>query len=490
MINKKLASLKKDGLYLGVAGIIILSLFGVFFKDHLAPDTMCMYAGGYLSNGSFYLSNGRLIMYIFLYLMDILSIPFVLSKKISWLIGILSLFGGIKVLYFLLKKYSNNNWLNVFTSILVVANIFIVEFFAFPEYTGVMCLGVLFTILSSKNLILYFENGRIKNVAIALLYSILAMFSYQGVMSFVFLIPVLFTMKYSKNIKDFIIRNILVIINYIIPCLLGVVFTKISGSIRVKGVIILKDSLNTIYIQLRNLIARTMEVLPTFLYIFIIILIGITLLILLYREKQKYSKLKIFFLVYVSVLMILVPIAPFIIIPTASIDVCGRSSLALGSIIGFLMIYYIVNVKKSRLFEIGTIIISIIIILISGYNYYQSAIGRFMVNDKDQKEINLIIKEITKYEKEKDIKITKVGYSSDKHKIYNFPNSLKTNIITVRALVYDWSHTAHIEYYLNRDITIIETTEERKKYCLSNNWDQYNKDQLYFEEDRLYVCLY
>lgn len=73
---------------------------------------------------------------------------------------------------------------------------------------------------------------------------LLSNFSYQGVVGIFIAIAIIYILKYSKNIKEFIINNIVVALSYGIPAIIDYVLIKIvCKSSRVSGNIIWPESL-------------------------------------------------------------------------------------------------------------------------------------------------------------------------------------------------------------------------------------------------------
>ena len=488
--NKKNFFEREDFKYYGVVIFLLLFLFGFFIHDHLAPDTMVLYNEGYLGNGKIYFTNGRLVMYGLLWLMDYLNINFLTFKLISWIIGVSSLFVGIVALFKILKRYTNNNWLNIIASFMVIANVFVVEFFYFAEFTGVMCFGILMTILSSSFIISYLEKREKTNFLKALMCSTVAMFSYQGVMAYVVVIPVLCSFKYMKNFKDFIRNNIIIFTNYLIPCLLGLLWSSIAGATRIKGEIVLTKSVEKIFKHTLYLVGVTQEELPKFLYLFLIAVIGISIIIMIVKQNKKEKNTKLLYLIYSSLVIAITPLVPFIIMATESIGINGRSAIALGSIIGFLFVFYLTTLKNNKYFNIGAVICFVSIVLLTSYSYQKIAINAIIINKMDEVESKRIVEIIKNYQSDNNITVKKIGYQYDKHPIVVYPGSEYINSMTVRAMHIDWSAINYLSYYMGQDLYLTTVREDVKEYCSIRDWNEFSNEQIIFDNDQIYICVY
>lgn len=488
--NKKKFFEKEDLKYYGVVIFCLLFLFGIFIHDHLAPDTMFLYNQGYLGNGKIYFTNGRLVMYGLMWLMDCLNVSFIMFKQISWLMGVSSLFLGIVVLFKLLKRYTNNNWLNIITSFMVVANVFVVEFFYFAEFTGVMCFGILMTILSSSYIASYIDKNNKIDFLKAIVCSTVAMFSYQGVMAYAVIIPVLCSFKYMHSFKDFIKNNIIIFINYLIPCLFGLMWSSVAGATRIKGEIILTKSIERIFKHTLYLIGVTQEELPKFLYLFLIAIIGIALIIMIVKQNKKEKNSILLYLIYSSLIIAISPLVPFIIMSTDSIGINGRSAIALGSIIGLLFMFYLTTLKNNKYFNMGSIICFVGIILLTGYSYQKIAINTIIINKMDDVEAKKIVEIIKDYQESNNTIIKKVGYQYDKHPVVVYPGTEYINAMTVRSMHIDWSAINYLSYYMEQDLYLTTVSEDVKEYCSIRDWNDFREEQIIFDNDKIYICIY
>lgn len=480
----------KDYICFGICFLIMLLMFGIFLGDHFATDTIGMYNSGYLNNAKVYLNAGRIVMAIFLWLMDYFSISFRLAKVISWLIGFVSIYGGIITLYKILKSFTKNRIVNICTSILVVANIFLVEFFTFPEFTGIMCFSLFMAIMSASQMLSFFENNNKKNLLKSLSFSLLSMLSYQGTIALALIIPLIFTLHYASNFKDFIKKNVIIGMNYLIPCILILIYSHIIGNTRTSGAIYPLETIKIIYSQLKYLIATTQGALPVFVYAGLIFIVTVLVAFLILKSKDKNKKYKLLFFIYCLIAMVIVPLAPFAAVQTNLISVVGRSAFALGSIIGLIFMFYICYISPSFNFEKLLVLLFIVITLLCTYSNNKLALVRFTHNKYDKQEALKIIDMIKDYEKENNITVSKIGYCRDQSPTYTYIKNIYINDMTVRGMEVDWSSNAYLSYYSNHKFTIIDLKEEIIDYCSNNNWDSFQKEQILFDGDALYICIY
>ena len=63
--------------------------------------------------------------------------------------------------------------------------------------------------------------------------------------------------------------------------------------------------------------------------------------------------------------------------------------------------------------------------------------------------------------------------------------------MNVRGWAKDWSIPGMIEFYTGRKLNLIEMPEEVFKDKFENkNWNYFNENQLFFDKDTVYICVY
>ena len=125
-----------------------------FIRTHFALDTYCVYAYDSTKLITNFLLSNRLISALAIWISNMLKIPFFINMKILTILGIIFLTISWFILYKFIIKINNKqtdilyNLLIAGISYIIIFNFCTVEYLVFWE-SAVMCLGILFTTISS-----------------------------------------------------------------------------------------------------------------------------------------------------------------------------------------------------------------------------------------------------------------------------------------------------------------------------------------------------
>ena len=110
-------------------------------------------------------------------------------------------------------------------------------------------------------------------------------------------------------------------------------------------------------------------------------------------------------------------------------------------------------------------------------------------NDKVYGEI--VSKMITEYEEQNNIKLKRIEFCYDSNPTRNYEGLRKTSEPTCRGFCGDWIMDNVFNYYCpNHDFTKEFNQEIYKTKFKEKNWDEFSKEQIVFENDTLYFCIY
>ena len=158
-------------------------------------------------------------------------------------IAILSTTFALYKLNFIIKKFISNDFLSIIVSTLIIINPFSIEYFMYLE-KGVLLFAVLLAVCAVEQFVKYLEykdeeknnteNVKGKKYRKHLIFSgilmLLVTFSYQGILAIYISIASIFVIKYSKNIKDFIVNNIWMFLCYGMPAIINLLIIRIFFS--------------------------------------------------------------------------------------------------------------------------------------------------------------------------------------------------------------------------------------------------------------------
>lgn len=225
----------------------------------------------------------------------------------------------------------------------------------------------------------------------------------------------------------------------------------------------------------------------------------ITLLLLLFFLVYTMKKNHVHFEEYFFVSMVLfsgICVVYMAQIMQGYIRVINRMMMpvfAVYSLLIWLLYYYLNGNKKNTWKKIGLILLG----FFWGYSSIkvnEVAIDTIKTNTISRCYIEEINRRIKSYELEHGIIITKVGFCSDAHisyRYYQFINTTAYGDMCANPFLANWSDYTSLNYYSKQNFIRVEVPNEIAEYYALQNWDEANWDeQLYFDNDAVYICVY
>lgn len=377
-------------------------------------------------------------------------------------------------------------------SYVLIFNQCTLEYLLFPE-SAVMCFGLLCVILAS---IYTIEDVKFKWIKVFLLL-FLTMISYQGLgMAFpIFVIFLQFlNLKNTKNkksiIKNLIISAIIMIVAVILEFLiirlcnsaLGTESTRISIEDFYDFEIILTMFINYGIKSSMSLFVNFMNMLPR-LFLPLIALLSI---ILLFKDKKTSI-----YILPIIIIIYLIMIENSIFMTVFTMGETGRANWITPLEWGMSLIYLLIYFDKNKL--LGKIV-TIFIIFSFSFNSFmllQNSSYHTAANLIDRNDGYAINRKIEKYEKETGNKITKFSYI---YEYFSSPYAIgikQLGSLTERALSCPWSINQSLNYYTNRKLELVEFPREIEiKLKSVFNYEEFSVDQIYLENDTMYILVY
>ena len=138
----------------------------------------------------------------------------------------------------------------------------------------------------------------------------------------------------------------------------------------------------------------------------------------------------------------------------------ARMCMSIGAIIGISFAYVTMKINYSNKLEKGIVVIIITAMLLyTGYNYITISQSNIEENEIDN-EVGYKIKEMVQnYEKENNVKITKVAVTNDTNRSFYSSKQIK-NTFTERSTANYYCIKEVLEYYLQKPITIVKMDSE------------------------------
>ena len=317
---------KKFYLYLG----IVLLFFGLLVKINYSVDTYLLLSSPKLGYVKEYISSGRIFTFLFFSILGFLRLPYFIMYLLSYLLANFIATLSIYELHNILKKYISNNILAILLPISIIINPFIIELWLFIE-TGIMMLSILASIKAYKYFDKYLEIKDSKYLKYTFIWTLVGLFSYQGTIALFIALSIFSILKYSKDKKEFIKNNIIMLVLYSIPTIINYLFITLFSRNRVGGNYNITKTFQTIGFATIKLIDGFGLFFKGFISIFLIISI---ILVIYYIIKNKDQK-KILSILYIILMIYIFTILPIIPQTGEKIAVYPRTCYAFLTLISF-----------------------------------------------------------------------------------------------------------------------------------------------------------
>lgn len=475
-----------------IFSIIVIAFFGIFCILQYAPDTYSVFANDIKSTTLHFLACGRFITGIATYFfMGILKLSHNMVYKLSYLFAMICTIISLYKLNKLIKKDVKNNIVSIIISTLIIINPFSLELFFYIE-KGIMMLSVLLCVLAVGKIEKFFGGDK-KSIIYALIYMLIANCCYQGTVGVFVAISLIYVIKYSKNIKEFIINNLIVAFTYGIPALLNFLLVRfIFTNERVNGEIILSKSISKIIQGTNNMLTTTYGLLPNYLFLTVMaILLGVIIFKSIRLDKNTKEKiLSILGAFYLIIITLFATVAPQLLQDTNQIWFVARSSYPMAAIIGILLEYLFMKFDIKSITKNILICILTIFLIIQFGKFMRFSIDNYIGNYMDKTityKINIMMLD---YEKETGNKIDTISIYRDANTAYAYPNIKATGDMNVKAYTAEWVIPCILRLYTNREYKVIENEEHIKLEFEKVDWTSFSEEQIIFEKNIMHLCIF
>lgn len=488
---------KKDILIFIIILLFALTItYPLIIQMHFAPDTYQVVVLGYKEYAKqYFLKSGRIITAGSFFLADTLNVSYKAYIIFMEVVAIIALTLSTILLYklFLKKMGAENNaykYLLLASSFLIIFNPFALEFLLYAE-SGIICLSILFSIIGLR---IFFGDSKHKYLK-ALNLVIIATILYQGNVNIFFTLAVIFSFivnlendkqNWKNTIKDIFLAGTILVIAFITTTLLIFVCTNLMNVKQER----FSDKHN---INLAMIFKSFKSISKDILINgFDFICIGIFIYIIIITSFFISLKAKISYLAqYLFTILIALAVCILPIYTMKDVFINARMCMSIGAIIGISFAYATMKINYSNKLERGiAVIIITAMLLYTGYNYITISQSNIEENEIDN-EVGYKIKEMVQnYEKENNVKITKVAVTNDTNRSFYSSKQIK-NTFTERSTANYYCIKEVLEYYLQKPITIVKMDSETYNNNFKNkNWDTFSEEQIVFKDDVMYMCIY
>ncbi|SEG15333.1 Glucosyl transferase GtrII [Butyrivibrio sp. Su6] len=487
IIVDKLKENKKVILY---SFFLTLLFFGINYKIEYATDTYY----NFMQKGAWKacLENGRPFLALCFYVLESLPISVAMIYHIMQILGIVFLTVTTVILTLAYKKYIEKEVLSVVLAFLTIANPLIIEYFLFEE-KGIFMMAIFLNVVAAlitENMWKVGTTNNYKRLAFSTILSVLCMliavFSYQTSVQVYVIVCLPFIVISSKNVIDFIKKNIYVAVLY------GV---SMASALGVAKYIIHTDRAN-VSMDLLEGFRRAAGILRTvtfdrffnlssgiFAFWCVLILAVIVIAVIRTKENKAIALLSFIYIILGCVF------TSFVIFALNSSALSSpRTVYTYGMIFG-IVLFYAVYLGKDIFVSCLSLVVAVIILIYEYLNFGSVFIDRYQCNAVDRYYAQIIREQIRQYEDETGNEIDTICFYIDADRMWWDEGYSDTELMT-RAQACGWSALNSINLYLGRNYTEGEQDPEIAEYFSEQNWGMYSEDQLIFKGNELHLCVY
>ena len=472
--------------------IITIVFFGALCKLQYAPDTYSVFTNDLMHSVKHFLSCGTIVTAMATYVvMGILQLSNEWTYILSYVFAMICMIIALYRLNKFIQKDVKNHIVSAIITTLILINPFSLELFLYIE-KGIMVLSVLLCVLAVEQMDKFFQGNK-KSIIWAGIFMIIANCCYQGTVGLFVAISLIYIIKYSKNIKEFIVNNVIVALTYGIPALLNFLLVRFFfTNARVNGQMIFSESIKKVIVGIKRMVVDSYDLLPQYLFLAIIVIVLGIIIYKAIRENSSIKEkiLKILGAFYLIAGTLFATVAPQMLQDTNSIWFVARSSYPMAAIIGILVLYLFTKFDIKKITKNIVIAILIVFLLIQ-YIYFMNYARDNYIGNYIDKQITLEInQEILNYEEETGNTVDTIAIYRDKTPQYVYPELRASGDINIKAYSADWCVSRILKLYTGREFNVIEANEEIKEQFEQESWDYFSEEQLVFENNIMHLCVF
>lgn len=479
--------------------VLITIVYGILLKIHFSVDS---YAIIYDNQGMQYLMQGRFVTYYINLIFNKLSINPTLDQQIfsAYLIICISVASFVisSIISKNMKNFSLIKWILVNVSVMLsFVNVFLLEWFLYPEITFFLGTGLISTIIAIH---IITKGERIVNIIGSFVFLAIAMGIYQANLG-IFIIYTL-TISLIKNEmrlnKNSIKQSFFILFIGLFNSILNILLLKlaIASGIAVEGdrapklnfEVIKNNALGILGAQ-KSIWLNAYNFLPRYS----VIIFGTILFIMIgyLLNKNKNSLKDITYIMFIIVINYLIIFAPHLF--TSSLWLAQRTIVGFFMFLSSIIVLITFNCMNNKKVTKILIIISSVFLIINCIQVHNIAVNHIASNKLDQEYALMINEEIERYEKKNNINVKYISAENDINPTYNYKSIQYTIYDTnIRAFITPWANVNMINYFSHRNYIKVPMDQTIYESCFKNrNWDSFSKeDQFVFVGDTLYLILY
>ena len=486
--DEKKRRMVQFGLCLGA----VLLLFGTDCVPEYTTDTYSTFANSGAWRGMIF-NNGRVLTGVIYFIVEKLfhSNP-TFVYYLSYAAAILCLTSAIYIYVEELNPFIRDTVLAVFTGVLVLSNLFYIEYFLFIE-KGVFSIALLLTVLAFRHTRRFAEYHNKKDLISVMLLLLMTVFLYQVFLGLYVILCLPLIIKYTHDIKSFLRGNIAVFGTYAVIMGIGLLVTRfVLHSSRVKRDSGLSEVISSTFSDIRDTFLTSGRIAPGW-FLPLCLLLALAFSVIYIRKSRK--KLGFFTLPYILFVVTAISFAPYFLGTTNDIYAI-RIKYPFAAMTGILLVNIFVNFnlpeeneRKRKQAEAPLLVFCAASFLIQAACFVTIFVDRYKTNQMDKYLCYLTIQKIAEYQDETGNEVTMISIYSDARRSWSH-HGLNSSLLNTRAHVQNWSDVSSISFYAGKQFKRGGQNENYRNYFAGRDWNLYNEDQYIFDGNTLHWCIY
>lgn len=321
-------------------------------------------------------------------------------------------------------------------------------------------------------------------------------FCYQTAASlFLVLTLVFIAYKHKGNIKEIVKKSIGVFFFWGITMILNLVMTKLFSSYfgmttRRTTILSIDQIISTIVHYGKYLLLENLEIGPKGWYLIFIVILSVIFIVSIIKDKKYFH---IFEYIVLVLLSFIVPTLPLIVMPIESQYIEARMAMCFGAILGVILLYLVIVMKAIEIKGLNKLIyiLTACIFMINAIYFIRASSENMATVYLDRNLAKSVLQAINKYEETTGNTVDTIGITWDKNPTTYYDGQLKLRSTNARGMVTDFSVIQALEYYGGKSYNAIyQVPDNVKSYFEQYDWEFFSEEQLLFEDNNLWLCLY
>ncbi|NLW78055.1 MAG: hypothetical protein GXY32_01410 [Ruminococcaceae bacterium] len=480
---------------------VLLLAFSPYLKTLFSSDSYAHIEEG---NGLYYQGHlwlGRPVSYAIMAILYHLGVRVTSHQLLLKLILLVCSAAGAVIITLLFAKIKgNNDWKTLLLANMAVllsfVNIFIQEFYYFPEAGPVFGFGLLFTALSVW---FFFRRQNIIHLLLSLLFLVLSLGMYQVLVQLYICWGMCFWLMESKFTinKRVVLRFFQLAVVCIIASAITMAVLVLFQQIGIAFVSERNVSLSAVWGNLAILVLQVQGFLWGFKHfvafnwvvpLVFLVLLALLVFVLARRKTKLVGWLMVLFTLaanYLSVFLLHAVTDSVWAVPRTLVGFFGLFTTVA------LILLFLQPPKGVRWCAAGAMAVFLVfsVIHIGGFGTAQR-----VNNAVDAQIAREVHEEVLRYEQKGGVRVEKMVVGQDASPVYTYPENIGYSYGDQNYRVWQnfWGAVAAYNLYTDSHMQVVTMSDEvYAEYFEGKNWDTFNaREQLVFVDDTLYMVAY